>query len=72
MSGIPGLAWWPLFLEFLRKENFSEQRIRELTFDNIAQRFELDIPYRTGRQLVDRRSEYAFNPYSSIESLLRP
>ncbi len=71
MSGIPGLPWWPLFIDYLRKESFSDARIRELTFDNIAQRFDIDIPYRRPLQLVDRRADYAFNPYRSIESLLR-
>lgn len=40
MSGIPGLPWWPLFVEYLRKENFPDERIRELTFENVAKRFD--------------------------------
>jgi len=71
MSGIPGLPWWPLFVEYLRKENFSDARIRELTFDNIAKRFDLDVPYRMPTKLVDRRGDYPFNPYSSLDVLVR-
>lgn len=69
MSGIPGLPWWPLFEEFLKQNNFTNQQIKDLTFNNIAKRFKIDIP-RTRRQIKDRRKDYSFNPYKEIEKQL--
>ena len=66
MSGIPGLAWWNLFEEFLRKNNFSDRRITEVTFGNVADRFGLDI-HKSSKRIIDRRADYPFNPYSPIE-----
>ncbi len=71
MSGIPGLASWPFFLEYLRREGFSDARIRELVFDNVANRFGVDIAYRMGRPLVDRTGDYAFQPYARLAGLVR-
>jgi len=62
MSGIPGLAWWPLFAEYLRKHEFSNDLIHRLTFSNIVNRFELDIDCKD-RLIRDRRGDYAFDPY---------
>ena len=64
-SGIPGLAWWPLFEEYLRRKDFSEQLIEDLTFNNAARRFGLQIE-RKRRKLVDRRKDYPFDPYKEI------
>ncbi len=61
-SGIPGIAWWPIFEEYLRKHDFSDKQIRDLTFSNAARRFGLDIP-RSNRTTRDRRSDYQFDPY---------
>lgn len=69
MSGIPGLPWWNLFEEYLRQNNFSDGQIGELTFSNIARRFEIDVS-RSRRVLVDRRGDYPFNPYKPIEEQL--
>ncbi len=70
MSGIPGLAWWPLFEEYLRSENFSDALIEQLTFHNAAQRFGLEGLSRTVRRTKDRRREYAFDPYKQLEHLI--
>ncbi len=70
MSGIPGLAWWPVFEEYLRRENFSDQLIKNLTFHNTQERLGLDIS-RTVRRIRDRRTEYAFDAYEQLESLIR-
>ncbi|MBI5803120.1 dihydroorotase family protein [Candidatus Pacearchaeota archaeon] len=69
MSGIPGLAWWDLFAEFLRKNGFSEKQIEDLTFENARKRFELKIE-KTDRQRINHRNEYSFNPYEAIEKEL--
>ncbi len=65
-SGVPGIAWWPFFEEFLKQNDFSDKQINELTFFNIAQRFELDIK-RSSRPIKDRRADYPFDPYPNID-----
>jgi dihydroorotase len=70
MSGIPGLPWWGLFEEFLRFNGFSDKRIREVTYENVLARFNLDIEYPE-RPRVDRRNDYPFNPYAPLEELLK-
>jgi len=65
MSGIPGLAWWPLFEEYLRKQEFTDVQIEKLTFSNILNRFELGIE-KSNREIKDRRSDYPFDPYQRI------
>ncbi len=70
MSGIPGLPWWPLFEEFLRYHNFSDKQIFALTFENARKRLGIDIDTSKKRKYVDRRSDYAFNPYTPIEEML--
>ncbi len=67
MSGIPGLPWWPLFLEYLRWNDFSEKRIEEITFDNVLNRFGFDIKKNT-REIKDRRRDYSFNPNEHLEA----
>ena len=65
MSGIPGIAWWPLFEEFLRQQNFSDLQIENLTFSRVAERFGIDIR-RNRRNMRDRRSDYPFDPYQKM------
>ena len=66
MSGIPGLSWWPMFAEYLRYNNFTEKRIEEVTFSAVRDRFGIDIE-QSRREIKDRRKDYSFNPYESIE-----
>jgi len=65
MSGIPGLAWWPLFIEFLSQNNFSGEQIERLTFSNAAERFGVEIK-NVRREIKDRRKDYPFDPYEKI------
>ena len=65
-SGIPGLPWWPLFEEYLRAQDFTDQQIEALTFTNAVQRFGLDITKRREITLRDRRPDYPFDPYEPI------
>lgn len=69
MSGIPGLAWWPLFEEYLRVKDFSDDKIEQITFLNILKRFDLDIS-RSKNKIKDHRKDYPFNPYDIIEKQL--
>jgi len=69
LSGIPGIAWWPLFAEYLRQQDFPEQAIERVTFSNIAERFGLDIQ-RTRRMTKDRRADYPFDPYRQLAAEL--
>ena len=70
MSGIPGLAWWPLFEEFLRQHNFTDNQIEQLTFTNIQSRYGIDIS-RKNRPLKDHRQDYPFDPYHKIAEELK-
>jgi len=70
MSGIPGLPWWPVFAEFLRQQNFSDNEIEALTFSNAAERFGIDVP-RKRNPRKDRRKDYPFNPFEPMEKKLR-
>tara|TARA_Y100000310_G_C20429623_1_gene690798 strand:+ start:386 stop:607 length:222 start_codon:yes stop_codon:yes gene_type:complete len=70
MSGLPGLACWPIFEEFLRKNEFSDNQIENLTFNNVANRFELDIK-KSKRKFADRRSDYSFDPYKIMATNLK-
>lgn len=69
MSGIPGLPWWPLFEEYLRRYNFTDTQIQGITFNNARNRFGLDIKM-SRRKIVDRRMDYPFNPYGPLEEQL--
>jgi dihydroorotase len=65
MSGIPISAWWPLFVDFLLREGFSQKQIDDLTFYNAAKRFDINVE-RKVRPVYDRRSEYPFDPFPSL------
>ena len=70
LSGIPGIAWWPLFAEFLRQQHLSETQIEDITFNNAARRFKIDVT-RSNRVLKDRRAEYPFDPYAALAQQIR-
>ena len=71
MSGIPGLPFYPTFIAWLRTQGFSGQRIRDITYDNIARVFEFDIPPRVAQSPSDETcrqlaQEYPFDPYKDV------
>jgi dihydroorotase len=70
MSGIPGIAWWPIFEEFLRQQDFTDKQIEDLTFSNAARRFGIDIQ-KNNRNMRDRRADYPFDPYKKMAHELR-
>ena len=67
MSGIPGIASWPVFREYLRHHEFSDYEIERLTFSNAVKRFGIDIPRKKPGTLVNCVDDYPFNPYESME-----
>jgi dihydroorotase len=67
MSGIPGIPWWPVFVEHLRRNNFNDNQIEHLTFYNAAKRFGLEIS-PSKRKLKYRGDDYPFNPYQPMEN----
>lgn len=70
MSGIVGEPWWPIFDEYLNFHGFSAEQREDLMFNNFVKRTGVDVTRSTERKLVDRRSDYPFNPYKEIEKLL--
>jgi len=69
MSGVPGLAHWPLFIEYLRHHNFSDKEIEKITYQNAAERHGVETP-NNKNPIKDRRKEYAFDPYKSLDKSL--
>lgn len=69
MSGIVGLPYWPLFEEYLRRNNFSESQIRRVMFENAAKRFGIDVERRIVK-VKDRRGDYPFDFYEGLAKTL--
>lgn len=44
MSGFPGLPFYPHFLNYLRKQGFSDEQLRDLTHNNICNIFGFTLP----------------------------
>jgi len=63
MSGFPGLAFYPHFLEFLRRSDFSEEQLRSLTHRNICDTFGIDLPERDINPNKDLHNEYEVDVY---------
>lgn len=63
MSGFPGLAFYPHFLDFLRENGFSEEQIRSLTHRNICDTFGIDLPERNINPNKDLHNEYEVDVY---------
>ncbi len=61
-SGMTALQLYPLFVDYLRNNGFTEQRIHEVTFSKANELFKLGL---TPRVCVPRAcpEEYTFNPY---------
>ena len=68
-SGIPALPWWPVMSTYLHQNNFTEQQIEKITYNNAAKRFQLDIP-KNHRPIKDRRADYPFNPFEKLEQVV--
>ncbi len=70
LSGITGLQKYPKFVQWLRDKAFSEERIREITFDAISRAFELEVPRREciPEYGLDKQFDniYRFDPYDGF------
>ncbi|MFH1838629.1 MAG: dihydroorotase [Candidatus Kuenenbacteria bacterium] len=44
MSGFPGLPYYPCFINFLKKQSFSDMQIKNLTYNNICNIFGFNFP----------------------------
>ncbi|MDO8467876.1 MAG: dihydroorotase [Nanoarchaeota archaeon] len=69
MSGIVGLWAWRIFEEYLRQNNFTEERIVEVTFSKPRGRFNLDVS-RSNRPIKNRSADYPINHYNELEKLI--
>ena len=70
MSGIPNLLFYPVFIEQFRKEGFSNERIKEMTYDNILRIFnkkKIKIkPIESKENPESFYNDYCFNPYKNL------
>ncbi len=69
MSGIVGLPYWPLFEEYLRRNDFAEAQIRRVMFENAAKRLGIDVKRRVVN-VKDRRGDYPFDFYGGLAKML--
>jgi dihydroorotase len=66
MSGFPGLPFYPHFIDYLRRNGFSEERIRELTHTNIEKIFGINLPERNINPDRELHTEYEVDVYKGI------
>lgn len=69
-SGVVAEPWWALFKEFLRHNDFSEKRIKEVTLDNSSKIWGVDVKIPRNPVLRDHRQDYETNPWKDMEELL--
>ncbi|HLD33677.1 MAG TPA: dihydroorotase family protein [Candidatus Nanoarchaeia archaeon] len=69
MSGLPGLPFYPKFVDML-KPRMNPEQLRGITFSNIVKTFKLDIKQRdcTSQKDITKNlaKEYAFDAYEHI------
>lgn len=68
MSGIPGLASWPDFIDILKSKGISQELLDKVAFDNINKIFgtqiqRLNLPIKKGEHL----GAYVFDPYAGLK-----
>ena len=66
MSGIPRLHYYPRFINWLRAKGFSEQQIKDLTFNNAAKAYGISLKPRQAVPSLELGSEYPFDPFKNI------
>lgn len=66
MSGFPGMPYYPYFLNFLRKEGFSDEQIRSLTHHNINKIFGLNLPESDRCPDLSLHTEYELDVYRGM------
>jgi dihydroorotase len=66
MSGFPGLPYYPHFIEHLKKDGFSQEQIHNLTYKNICNIFNIDVPLRKSIEPdFNLDKEYDFDVYKT-------
>tara|TARA_Y100000310_G_scaffold255136_1_gene262379 strand:- start:4411 stop:5052 length:642 start_codon:yes stop_codon:yes gene_type:complete len=66
-SGVPGIHIYPLMVNWLSQRGFSEQRIKEITFDSVNETFSLNLKPRICVPELDLFEEYESDPYKRLE-----
>ena len=65
LSGVPGLPFYPRFIEFLKRD-MSAAMIKKITFDNIIKNFWLELKQREAVPALDLTGEYPFDVYAGF------
>jgi dihydroorotase len=65
-SGIPGLPYYPRFMDLLRARGLSEAWIDALCHDAVCRAFGVNIPNRRRKPDLGLASEYPWNPFEGI------
>ncbi len=63
MSGFPGLPFYPHFLNFLKKEDFLEEKIKNLTHNNICNAFRISLAESGKNPDLELNTEYEVDVY---------
>ncbi len=66
MSGMPSLHYYPRFINWLRKNGFNEQQIRNLTFNNIIKAYGMQMKQRQCTSSTNLSNEYPYDPFKGI------
>ena len=69
MSGIPGLASWPIFTNILKKEGVSEILLEKTAFENVNKIFGTQIK-KLNFANKSHTNDYVFNPYEKFSAKL--
>jgi len=67
MSGIPGLAFYPHFIKYLRSMGFTDEQLQRITHHNICKIFNIVIPFEIRAPNYLLAEEYEFDPYEKIK-----
>jgi len=62
-SGIPGFPFYPHFIKLLREKGMPEQEIEDLTHNNIAKAFNIDIKNEKREPDYNLEKEYGFSAF---------
>ena len=66
MSGMPSLHYYPRFVNWLRKNGFSEQQIKDLTFDNVSKAYGMQVKQRQCEPSTNLGNEYPYDPFKGV------
>lgn len=66
MSGFPGVPFVPHWIEYLRRDGFSEVQIQDLTHNNFERVYRINVPKRGRQPRFDLHTEYEVDIYKEI------